>query len=185
MQKEIEKSLEVIKAGGTLLYPTDTIWGLGCDATNPDAVEKIIQLKKRSGKSFIVLLDNINDLFKYVKDVPEVAYELIEVSDKPLTIVFDGGKNLAPNVLNEDGSVGIRIVKHPFCEQLIRKFRKPIVSTSANISGEPSAMSFDEVSDEIKSGVDYVVDFERSKKSHAASSIIKLGSGGLIKILRK
>lgn len=185
MQKEIEKTLEVLKAGGTILYPTDTIWGLGCDATNPEAVEKIIQLKKRSGKSFIVLLDNVNDLFRYVKDVPEVAYELIDVTDKPLTIVFDGGKNLAPNVLNEDGSVGIRIVKHPFCEQVIRKFRKPIVSTSANISGEPSAMSFDEVSDEIKNGVDYVVDFERSKKSLSASSIIKLGSGGLIKILRK
>ncbi|WP_207765227.1 L-threonylcarbamoyladenylate synthase [Solitalea longa] len=185
MQKEIEKSLEVLKSGGILLYPTDTIWGLGCDATNPEAVEKIIQIKKREGKSFIVLLENLNDLFRYVKEVPDVAYELIELSEKPLTVVFDGGKGLAPNVLNADGSVGIRVVKHPFCEQLIRKFRKPIVSTSANISGNPSAMSFDEISEEIKQGVDYVVDFERSKKSAAPSSIIKLGNGGLIKILRK
>ncbi|UKJ08790.1 L-threonylcarbamoyladenylate synthase [Solitalea lacus] len=185
MQKEIEKSLEVLKAGGIILYPTDTIWGLGCDATNAEAVEKIIQLKKREGKSFIVLLDNLNDLFRYVKDVPEIAYDLIELADKPLTVVFEAGKGLAPNVLNEDGSVGIRIVKHPFCEQLIKKFRKPIVSTSANISGQPSAMCYEEVAEEIKQGVDYVVDYERSKKSASPSSIIKLSSGGVVKVLRK
>jgi L-threonylcarbamoyladenylate synthase len=185
MQKEIESAIEVLKQGGIILYPTDTIWGIGCDATNPDAVEKIIKLKQRNNKSFIVLVDNINELGKYIKDVPDIAYDLIEVSDKPLTVILNGAKNLASNVINKDGSVGIRVVNHPFCQQLIRKFRKPIVSTSANVSGKSSPMSFDEIDNQIKSGVDYIVDIDKQKKSSSVSSIVMIGEGSVINIVRK
>jgi len=185
MQKEIESAIEVLKQGGIILYPTDTIWGIGCDATNPDAVEKIIKLKQRDNKSFIVLVDNINELGKYIKDVPDISYDLIEVSDKPLTVILNGAKNLASNVINKDGSVGIRVVNHPFCQQLIRKFRKPIVSTSANVSGKSSPMSFDEIDNQIKSGVDYIVDIDKQKKSSSVSSIVMIGEGGVINIVRK
>ncbi|SMO74357.1 L-threonylcarbamoyladenylate synthase [Solitalea koreensis] len=186
MQKEINNALEVLNAGGTILYPTDTIWGIGCDATNPEAVEKVFKLKNRSEtKSLIILVSNINDIDKYVKEVPVIAYDLIEYSDKPLTIIYDGAKNLAANAINEDGSIGIRVVKHPFCEHLLRKFRKPIVSTSANLSGEPSPKSFSDIDEEIITSVDYVVDFEQVKKSGQPSSIIKLGVGGQVKIIRK
>jgi L-threonylcarbamoyladenylate synthase len=186
MQKEINNALEALNAGGTILYPTDTIWGIGCDATNPEAVEKIFKLKNRSeSKSLIVLLGSINDIDRYVKEVPVLAYDLIEYSEKPLTIIYDGAKGLAPNAINEDGSIGIRVVKHPFCEQLLRKFRKPIISTSANLSGEPSPKSFSDIDEEIVKGVDYVVNHEQVKRSGQPSSIIKLGLGGQVKIIRK
>ena len=136
-KEDLKQALDTLKAGGVILYPTDTIWGLGCDATNPEAVEKIYAIKGRDkGKSLIVLLENDYQLEGYVQEVPEVAYQLIEVADKPLTIIYSQAKNLAANVVAEDGSIGIRIVKHPFCEELIKRFRKPIVSTSANISGK-------------------------------------------------
>lgn len=186
-QKEIDNALQVLKDGGVILYPTDTIWGLGCDATNAEAAERINQIKKRSAdKSFIVLLDTDNKLQSYVNDVPEVAYDLIGYAEKPLTIVFSNAKNLAQNVINSDGSVGIRIVKHEFCERLIQRFRKPITSTSANLSGEPSPRSFDDISQSIKDAVDYIVGLEQLESADKSpSTIMKLDSNGQFSFIRK
>jgi L-threonylcarbamoyladenylate synthase len=186
-KEEINKSLEVLKSGGIILYPTDTIWGIGCDATNTEAVAKIFALKKRAdSKSMIILLDSDNKLQSYVSEVPDIAYDLIEYAENPLTIIYSGAKNLAPNVINEDGSIGIRIVKHDFCEQLIQRFRKPIVSTSANISGENSPTYFSEISQEIIDNVDYVVDLEQeSKIQKRPSTIMKLEPDGQFIFIRK
>lgn len=187
MREEINKTLEVLKNGGVILYPTDTIWGLGCDATNPEAVAKINEIKGRSAeKSLIILLDTPNKLASYVSDIPEVAYDLIEYAEKPLTIVFSKAKNLAANVINQDGSIGIRIPRHDFCQQLLQRFRKPIVSTSANISGEKTAHFYDEISEEISNAVDYVVDFERELKViKQPSTIMKLDPSGKFTFIRK
>lgn len=187
MREEINKALEILKNGGVILYPTDTVWGLGCDATNVDAVTKVNDIKGRSAdKSLIVLLDTDNKLQSYVNDVPEVAYELIEYTEKPLTIIFSNAKNLASNVINSDGSVGIRIPKHDFCQQLIQRFRKPIVSTSANISGEPTPKFFDEISEDVKDAVDYIIDLEQEDRTpKQPSTIVKLGSGGQFEFIRK
>ncbi len=187
MREEINRALEVLKNGGVILYPTDTVWGLGCDATNETAVAKVNAIKGRAAdKSLIILLDTDNKIQSYVDDVPEVAYELIEYSEKPLTVIFSNAKNLAPNVVNNDGSVGIRVVRHDFCLQLLQRFRKPIVSTSANISGEPSPKFFDEISDEIKEQVDYVVDLDQEDRTpKQPSTILKLGGGGLFEFIRK
>ncbi|RZL34122.1 MAG: threonylcarbamoyl-AMP synthase [Pedobacter sp.] len=187
LKEEINKALEVLKSGGVILYPTDTIWGLGCDATNPDAVEKLLKIKNRPAeKSLIVLLDTDNKIQSYINEVPEIAYDLIEYAENPLTVVFSGAKNLAKNVINEDGSVGIRIVKHDFCTPLIQRFRKPIVSTSANLSGEASPKYFDDISPEIADAVDYVVDFEQENRSmKKPSTIMKLSPGGQFEFIRK
>lgn len=187
LKDQVNKALQILKDGGIILYPTDTIWGIGCDATNAEAVEKIIRLKGRSDdKSMIILLDTENKLPSYVKEVPEIAYNLIEYAEKPLTIVFSGAKNLAPNVAAADGSIGIRIVKHAFCEQLLQRFRKPIVSTSANVSGEPSPRSFRDISDTIIRGVDMVIDFEQDKVSaNPPSTIMKLENGGKFSFIRR
>lgn len=187
LRTEIEKALNVLKDGGVILYPTDTVWGLGCDATNEAAVAKINAIKERpADKSFIVLLDNDSKLQSYVTEIPDVAYDLIEYAENPLTIIFSGAKNLAKNVINEDGSVGIRIVKHDFCQQLIQRFRKPITSTSANKSGSPSPLIFDEIEEEIKSAVDYVVDWEQELQSpKKPSTIMKLAPGGQFSFIRK
>ena len=187
LKEEINKALEVLKSGGVILYPTDTIWGLGCDASNPEAVEKVLKIKNRPAeKSLIVLLDVDTKLQSYVNDVPEVAYDLIEYAENPLTIIFSGAKNLAKNVINDDGSVGIRIVKHDFCTPLIQRFRKPIVSTSANLSGEPSPKNFDDISSEIINAVDYIVDFEQeNRSSKKPSTIMKLSTGGQFEFIRK
>lgn len=187
MKNEIEKALEVIRNGGVILYPTDTVWGLGCDATNEEAVEKIKKIKGRSdNQSFIILVDNDHRIAGYVQDVPELAYDLIEYTENPLTIIFSGAKNLAKNVINKDGSVGIRVVKHPFCETLIQRFRKAITSTSANISGQPTPATFQEISPEIIESVDYVVNVEQEitipKKS---STIMKLSPNGEFHFIRK
>ncbi|MCT1529653.1 L-threonylcarbamoyladenylate synthase [Sphingobacterium daejeonense] len=186
-KEDINSALETLRSGGLILYPTDTIWGIGCDATNPDAVEKIFALKGRDkGKSMIILLGNDNQLSSYVREVPEVAYELIEATDKPLTIIYSNAKNLAENVIADDGSIGIRIVNHPFCEQLLQRFRKPIVSTSANISGDPSARNFSEISEEIINGVDYVVKFGQQELANGtASTIMKLDPSGKFEFIRK
>jgi L-threonylcarbamoyladenylate synthase len=186
-KEDINSALETLRSGGLILYPTDTIWGIGCDATNPDAVEKIFALKGRDkGKSMIILLGNDNQLSSYVREVPEVAYELIEATDKPLTIIYSNAKNLAENVVADDGSIGIRIVNHPFCEQLLQRFRKPIVSTSANISGDPSARNFSEISEEIINGVDYVVKFGQQELANGtASTIMKLDPSGKFEFIRK
>lgn len=187
MKEDLSNALEVLKSGGIILYPTDTIWGIGCDATNPEAVEKVYKLKGRSkDKSLIILLENENRLSGYINDIPEVAYELIEFSEKPLTIIYSKAKNLAPNLLADDGTIGIRIVKHRFCEQLIQRFRKPIVSTSANISGEPSPKNFHDISDEIKAGVDYIVQFgQEDLTPKQASTIMKLDPSGAFSFIRK
>ncbi len=187
LKEQVNKALEVLKNGGIILYPTDTIWGLGCDATNETAVAKINQIKGRAAeKSLIILLDNDNKLQSYVTEIPDVAYELIEYAENPLTIVFSGAKNLAKNVINQDGSIGIRIVKHDFCEQLLQRFRKPIVSTSANLGGQPSPKFFDEISEEIKAAVDYIVDLEQEEHTPKnPSTIIKLGPSGQFEFLRK
>ncbi|WP_316832236.1 L-threonylcarbamoyladenylate synthase [Pedobacter aquatilis] len=187
LKEEINKALEVLKAGGVILYPTDTIWGLGCDATNPEAVDKVLKIKNRPAeKSLIVLLDVDSKIQSYIEDVPKVAYDLIEYAENPLTVIFSGAKNLAKNVINEDGSVGIRIVKHDFCTPLIQRFRKPIVSTSANLSGEPSPKNFDDISPEIIDAVDYIVDFEQENRtSKKPSTIMKLSPGGQFQFIRK
>lgn len=187
LNDQIRQALAVLKDGGVILYPTDTVWGLGCDATNEQAVEKINAIKGRSSdKSFIILLDTDAKLQSYVTEIPEVAYDLIEYTENPLTIIFSGAKNLAKNVINADGSVGIRVVKHDFCEQLIHRFRKPITSTSANLSGEPTPKTFDEISDEIKEAVDYVVDWEQDLNvDKKPSTIMKLAPGGQFSFIRR
>ena len=187
LKEEINKALEVLKNGGIILYPTDTVWGLGCDATNPEAVAKIFALKNRAdSKSLIILLDTENKLQSHVSEIPDVAYDLIEYTEKPLTIIYDGAKNLAQNLINEDGSIAIRIPKHEFCQQLIQRFRKPIVSTSANISSELTPLSFSQISEKIKNGVDYVIDLEQEDTQEKQSStIIKLGAGGQFSFIRK
>ncbi|RZK54896.1 MAG: threonylcarbamoyl-AMP synthase [Pedobacter sp.] len=187
MREEINKALEVLKNGGVILYPTDTVWGLGCDATNEVAVAKVNEIKGRGAdKSLIILLDTDNKLQSYVNEIPEVAYELIEYAEKPMTIVFSNAKNLAKNAINSDGSIGIRIVKHDFCEQLLQRFRKPIVSTSANISGQPTPLFFDEIDQDIISAVDYVVDWEQEIRTpKTPSTIVKLGPSGQFEFIRK
>jgi L-threonylcarbamoyladenylate synthase len=187
MQEDIKKALEVLKGGGIILYPTDTIWGIGCDATNAEAVKRIYQIKKREdSKSMLVLMENPALLERYVDDVPEVAWDLVEITTTPLTVIYSNAKNLAPNLVAEDGSIGIRFTKEEFTAQLLQRFRRPLVSTSANISGEKSPAFFDEISEEIKSQVDYVVEYRQDDTTPSQpSSIIKLGPGGQIDILRK
>ena len=187
LRDDVTKAFEILKNGGLILYPTDTIWGIGCDATNLEAVEKVFKLKGRSEqKSLIVLLDSANKLQSYVNEIPEVAYDLIEYAENPMTIIYSNAKNLAKNAIAIDGSIGIRIVKHTFCEQLLQRFRKPIISTSANLSGQPSPACFNEISEEIKQGVDYVVNWEQDDTSiKKASTIMKLEPGGLFSFIRK
>ena len=180
MTEDIKKACEVMAAGGIILYPTDTIWGIGCDATNEKAVQRVYELKRRAdNKAMLVLMDSEAKLDRYVSDVPDIAWDLISVSDKPLTIIYSSAKNLATNLLGADGSVGIR-------KKLCERFRKPLVSTSANVSGEPSPANFSEVSEVIKEGVDYIVSYRQDDMSRPKpSSIIKLDKGGVIKIIRE
>jgi len=187
MHDDLKKAVEVLKNGGIILYPTDTIWGIGCDATNPEAVQKIYAIKKREdSKSMLVLMENPALLERYVDEVPEVAWDLVEITTTPLTVIYPNAKNLAKNLIAEDGSVGIRFTKEKFSTQLLQRFRRPLVSTSANISGEKSPALFDEISEEIKNQVDYVVEYRQDDTTAASpSSIIKLGPGGQIDILRK
>jgi len=186
-KEDLKKCLEILNNGGVILYPTDTIWGLGCDATNPEAVKKVFAIKKRAdSKSMLVLMENINLLERYVNKVPDVAYDLIEITEKPLTIIYSGAKNLAPGLIAKDGSVGIRFTSEPFTSQLIQRFRKPIVSTSANISGMMTPENFYDVDEEIINAVDYTVTYRQTDKTPASpSSIIKLGETGEVKVIRK
>lgn len=169
------------------MYPTDTIWGIGCDATNEEAVRRVYEIKHRAdSKAMLVLVDSPVKVDFYVSDVPDVAWNLIELTTKPLTIIYSGARNLAPNLLAEDGSVGIRVTQETFSMQLCRQFRKAIVSTSANISGQPSPASFSEISEDIKRAVDYIVNYRQEETGHPKpSSIIKLGQGGVINIIRE
>lgn len=185
--EDIVKAIEVLRTGGIILYPTDTIWGIGCDATNPTAVNRIYEIKQRQDtQSMLVLMENPNLLNSYIAEVPEIAWELIEVADTPLTIIYPGAKNLAANLLARDGSIGIRITSEAFTQQLIQRFRKPVVSTSANISGQKTPQNFAEISDEIKKSVDYIVGFRQDDLTRSnPSGIIKVGVGGQIEIIRK
>lgn len=187
MNDEIKKACEVLAKGGVILYPTDTIWGIGCDATNEEAVKRVYEIKRRmDSKALLLLIDNDVKLTYYLREVPAVAYDLIDLSTKPLTIIYDGARNLASNLIAEDGSVGIRVTNEEFSKQLCFRFRKAIVSTSANISGKPSPACFAEISEDIKQAVDYIVDFRRHEQGGAKpSSIIKLGVRGEVKIIRE
>ncbi len=187
MQDDIKKACDILRKGGIILYPTDTIWGIGCDATNEEAVKRIYDLKQRDDtKSMLVLMDNPAKLQTYVKEVPDIAWDLIDLADKPLTIIYDGAKNLAPNLIAPDGSIGIRITAETFSMELCRQFRKPIVSTSANISGDPSPSSFSEIGQTVRKGVDYIVTYRQKEQTKAKpSGIVKLGKDGSIKIIRK
>lgn len=186
MKAELEKTISVLKEGGVIAYPTDTLWGLGCDATNEKAVEKIYTIKGRQrDKSLIVLLDDSNKLENYVVEVPAVAWDLLDQVDTPLTIIYPAGKNLAPNAFGMDGSVAIRIVRDEFCRNLIRLLKKPMVSTSANFTGDAAPISFRKIDPAILEKVDYAVNWNRDTiNSVSPSSIIKLGLDGEIELLR-
>ena len=186
MTDDIKAALGVLQKGGVILYPTDTIWGIGCDACNEEAVKRIYAIKNRvDTKSMIVLMENVALLERYVEEVPEIAYDLIELSEKPMTIIYDGARGLAKNLIAEDGSIGIRITTEAFSSELIRRFKRPVVSTSANNSGKPSPNCFDEIDQEIIDAVDYVVKYRQDDTNKAVpSSIMKLGRGGEIKIIR-
>ena len=185
-KKEIDKAITILNEGGLILYPTDTVWGIGCDATNKDAIEKIFKLKKRSDKkTMICLVANQFMLEQYVEKVPEPAYDIIDLSERPVTIIYDNPRGVASNLIAEDNTLAIRVASDQFCQQLIRKFKRPIVSTSANIAGEPTPGSFSEISELILKGVDYVVNLEQKKTNTSPSTIIKLGNDGTVKIIRK
>lgn len=185
-REDIRQAVEVMNRGGIILYPTDTIWGIGCDATNEEAVRRVFEIKKRSdAKALITLVDSEAKVQFYVREVPEVAWSLIEVAERPLTIIYDGGRNLAPNLLAEDGSVGIRVTREAFSQNLCMRMKRAIVSTSANISGSPAPRNFSEIAPEILSAVDYICTSRREETATPpASNIIKLGLGGEVTIIR-
>jgi L-threonylcarbamoyladenylate synthase len=187
MDEEIKTAVEILKKGGVILYPTDTIWGLGCDATNEEAVRKIYSIKQRTDeKSMLVILDSPDKLPEYVEQVPEIAWNILEVTDKPITIIYPGAQQLASNLLAEDGSIGIRITHDEFCRKLVRSLKKPVVSTSANISGKSWPADFSKIDPEITSKVDYVVKHRQDdKKQGKPSGIIKLGVNGEVKVIRE
>jgi len=186
-EEDIKRSLAALKAGGVILYPTDTIWGLGCDATNTSAIEKVFSIKSRAeGKSMIILVNGFNMLERYVKEIPAPALQLINVSDSPLTIIYPEGKNLAAGICNEDKSVGIRICNEPFCNELITRFRKPLISTSANISGKKAPGNFSEIEEILVSSVDYCVTYKQDDRRKASPSpVISIDKNGVLRILRK
>lgn len=186
-KEDFQQALEVLRQGGLILYPTDTVWGIGCDATCEAAVRKIFALKQRSdAKAMLCLLDAAGKLQGYVRQVPEMAWDLIELTTKPLTIIYPGAQNVAPSLVAEDGSLGIRITEEPFTKALCAALHHPLVSTSANISGEPAARNFSEVTDAIRQGVDYVVRYRQGDRSEPKpSSIVKLGVNNEIKVIRE
>lgn len=186
MREIIKETIKYLREGKTILYPTDTIWGIGCDATNAKAVKKVFNVKQRvESKSLIVLLDSVDFLHNYMKEVPFVAYDLIESMDTPLTIIYPDAVGLAKNVIASDQSIAIRIVKDEFCRELIRQFGKPIVSTSANISNEAAPLAYSKISDQIKNKVDYTVNlYQNSINEVKPSTIIKLGIDGEFEIIR-
>lgn len=186
-EEDIRNAVEVLRRGGVILYPTDTVWGIGCDATNPKAVQRIYEIKRRAdSKALIILLGNKNELYRYVDEVPDVAVELLDISVRPTTVIYDRGINLAENVTAADGSVAIRISSDRFCQQLCRGLRRPLVSTSANISSKPAPAIFKEISPEIINAVDYVATHRRDDSSRALPSIIiKISADSTFKIIRK
>lgn len=186
-EDDIKESLKTLRQAGIILYPTDTIWGLGCDPTNETAVNKIFKIKARDEcKSLIILVDGLSMIERYVEDCPEIVFELAGVSDSPLTIIYPKGKNLAEGVCGKDNSIAIRICHDEFCSELITRFRKPIVSTSANSSGSPSPANFNEIEKSLIEKVDFVVNYRQNDRSEGiASPVIKVNPDGTIKIIRK
>jgi L-threonylcarbamoyladenylate synthase len=183
---EIHNAFEVIKEGGIILYPTDTVWGIGCDATNPEAVAKIYALKKRAEtNSMIILINGDKMLYNVFKEIPEVGWQIIDCAEKPLTLILDNPRNVATNLISADKSLGMRFVKEPFCFKLLERMKKPLVSTSANITGKATPKSFKEISPEIIKGVDYVVNLQREKITESPSTIIKLTNDLQVKVIRK
>ena len=186
MKEDIQNCLDILRSGGLILYPTDTVWGIGCDASNPDTIQKIFNLKGRSSsKALIVLVGSEVMLESTVVNMPDIAWDLIETTDKPLTLIYDQVKGIATNAIADDGSCGIRLAKDSFCEQLIKRFGKPIISTSANVSGEKTPIDFSSISDSILEGVDFIVNYRQNENTkQQASNIIKLKNNGVIKIIR-
>ena len=186
ISQEIQNAFQIIQDGGIILYPTDTVWGIGCDATNETAVSKIYALKKRAEtQSMICLMNGEKMMYNVFKDIPEVAWQILDLSEKPTTLILDKPRNIAKNLISQDNSLAIRIVKEPFCFKLMERMRRPLVSTSANISGEATPMNFIEISHEIIKGVDYVVNLNRENQSGKPSTIIKLGLDNQVKVIRK
>ena len=186
MQEEIQRAHEVIANGGIILYPTDTVWGIGCDATNAEAVAKIYKLKQRAEtQSMICLMNGEKMMYNVFKEIPEVAWQILDLSENPTTLILDNPRNVSPNLIAPDNTLGIRLVKEPFCFKLMERMKKPLVSTSANISGQPTPKSFKEISTQILNGVDYVVNLHRDKISGKPSTIIKLTNDSQVKIIRK
>lgn len=183
---DIKAAVEVMRKGGVILYPTDTVWGIGCDATNAEAVARIYKIKRREeSKAMICLVDSDNRMQRYVRDVPEVAWDVMTLATKPTTVILDGADGLAPNLIAEDGSIAIRITHEEFSRELCYRMQRPIVSTSANISGEPAAQNYCDISEEIISAVDYVCKSRRNEhKPHQPSSIIRLRKDGEVTIIR-
>lgn len=186
-QDDIKKAVEVMKNGGVILYPTDTVWGIGCDATNAEAVAKVYKIKQRDdSKALICLVDSDARLQRYIRNAPEVAWNVMELATNPTTVIFDEAVNLAPNLIAEDGSIAMRITNEEFSKELCYRFQKPIVSTSANISGQPAAQNYCDISEELLNAVDYVCFSRRQEhKPHTPSSIIKIKNNGEIDIIRK
>ena len=186
MNTEVHEAFEVIKNGGIILYPTDTVWGIGCDATNEEAIKKIFALKQREeSKSMIVLVNGERMMHQVFNEIPEVAWQILDYSEKPTTLILDKPKNVAKNIIAEDNTLAVRMVTEPFCYKLMERMKKPGVSTSANISGMPTPQSFKEISPEILKGVDYVVNLHHDKICKNPSTIIKLGLDSQVKIIRK
>jgi L-threonylcarbamoyladenylate synthase len=186
LHEEVNAAVSILKKGGLILYPTDTIWGLGCDATNEAAVNRLLELKGRSAeKGLILLLDHTGRLASYVREVPSLAYDLMDYAEKPLTLVLDGAHHVAPNVVASDGSAAFRITHDLFCQKVVERLRKPLVSTSANLSGKAFPLSFNDIEDTLLSGVDYIVNLRRHEKSNASpSKVMRLRTNGQIELLR-
>ena len=186
-EEDIRNAVETLRKGGVILYPTDTVWGMGCDATNAEAVKRVYEIKRRDdSKALICLVDSEARLQRYVRDVPEVAWDLMEAATTPVTVILDGAVNLAPNLIADDGTIGVRITREPFSKQLCYRFQKALVSTSANISGMPAAQNYKDIAPELLEAVDYVCFSRRQEhKPHKPSSIIKLTRDGVVTVIRK
>ena len=184
--RDATEAVKVLRSGGVILYPTDTVWGLGCDATNAQAVHRIYEIKQRAeNKSLIILVNSVPMLERYVDNPPEVALQMAELSERPMTVIYDRGRSLAEGVASADGSVGVRVCSDPFCDALITGLRKPLVSTSANISGNSTPAIFDDISEEVKGAVDYVCLWRQDDRSRSKpSSVIKVSGNGVVKIIR-
>ena len=186
MKEIIDKTLEVLNRGGVILYPTDTVWGLGCDATNSEAVRRIYEIKRRAdSKSMLCLCDAVGRVDYYFDRVPEIAWDLWKVADKPLTLILPRARNVAPELIAADGTMGMRITHEQVSQTICARLKRPLVSTSANISGEPTARCFADISQEIKDAVDYIVPLRQQETENPApSGIIMVGDGGLVKVIR-